>query len=61
MRDYNAIAEKKGKDWAVIAQYEHAGYERGAVISVHKSYDLAAAAAKKSGYDSFRAVRNLRD
>jgi len=61
MRDYNAIADKTGRDWAVIAQYEHAGYESGDVISTHKSYDLARAASKRSGYDTFRAIRNLRD
>jgi hypothetical protein len=60
MRDYAAIAEKKEKDWAVIAQYDHANYIAGDVISVHRTYDRAIKAARRE-YPTFRSVRNLRD
>jgi len=32
--------------WAVVAQYEHSGYERNEIISTHRTYDLAAGAAR---------------
>lgn len=40
--------------YAVIAQYEHQGYEQNEIISLHSSYELADKAAK--GY-SMRAIK----
>ena len=51
MRDTNNKAS-----WIVYAAYAHADYERGDIISRHKTYEAARAAAKRSGYDSFRAI-----
>jgi hypothetical protein len=45
--------------YAVVAAYAHAGFERGDIISRHSTYELARKAARRSGYDSFRGVRNL--
>lgn len=54
-------AKLTGKNWAVIADYEHAGRERGEIVSRHKSHDLARKSAKRSGYDTFLSIRNLED
>jgi len=65
MRNYEAIADKTGKEWAVIAAYNHIAngveLQAGDFISAHKTYELARRACKRSGFNSFRRVRNLRD
>lgn len=65
MKNYEEIAEKTGKEWAVIAAYNHVanGIElrAGDFISAHSSYELARRACKRSGFGNFRLVRNLRD
>jgi hypothetical protein len=43
--------------WAVVFAYSTEQHGKGCVLSTHKSYDLARAAAKRSGWDSFLAIR----
>lgn len=54
-------AYRAGKRWAVIAQYAHALYRAGDIISCHITYDLARSASRRSGYDTFRSVRDLEE
>lgn len=52
---------KSSRPYAVVFQYDIGAHEQGEIISTHKSYDLARAAAKRSGYDSFLSIHDARD
>ena len=52
---------KSTRPYAVVFAYATSTHAQGDVLSTHKSYDLAQAAAKRSGYASFLAVRDARD
>ena len=57
MTKKNPVQSRPKKEWAVVAMYDHAGIARGRLISLHKTYELAVKAARRSGYDSFRGVQ----
>jgi hypothetical protein len=48
-----------GKRYAVVAAYSHNNYAGGDIVSCHNTYELARGAARRSGYDTFRAIREL--
>jgi len=52
-------ALKKGFEWVVVANYDHANFKAGDIISRHKTFEAALKAACKE-YPSFRAVRDTR-
>lgn len=53
-------AYNRGARWCVIVHYDSARLgARGDIISTHKTYELASASAKRSGWESFVAVREL--
>lgn len=52
---------KSSRPYAVVFQYDTGAHEQGEILGTHKSYDLASAAAKRSGYDSFLSIRDARD
>ena len=47
------------KRYAVVVQYQCGIGDKGDVISRHKTYELARAASKRTGYDSFLAIREI--
>lgn len=47
--------------WAVVVAYEYPGHEKGEVISRHATHEAAEKAAKKSGRDSFLAIKHVND
>lgn len=47
--------------YAVYFQYATAQHKAGDVLSRHHSYDAAEKAAKRSGYSTFLAIRDLTD
>ena len=48
----------QGYEWVVYAAYEHAGHEKGEIISKHKSY---AAAEKKARNNNFLGIRDINE
>ena len=53
-------AYKRGSRWCVMVNYGAPRLgNRGDIISTHKTYDLARAAAKGSGWDDFVSVHAL--
>lgn len=54
-------AYNHGDRWCVMVHYEAPSLGvRGEIISTHKTYDLARAAAKRSGWDDHLAIHELR-
>lgn len=53
-------ALEAGFNWVVVAAYDHDCFKSGDIISRHRRYDLAEAAAKKS-YASFRKIVDVTD
>jgi len=43
----------------VVIAYECRLGKRGDIVSKHSSYELARTAAKRSGFDSFLAIREI--
>lgn len=48
-----------GFNWCVVVAYDCSIGNTGAVLSKHKTYDLAKAAAKKTGFYEFLSIREF--
>lgn len=55
---YNEKPSKKWK-YCVYAQYSYAQYERGEVISRHKSYEAANKAAKGNSFAAISPITEI--
>lgn len=45
------------KLWEVVFQYSVGPYEKGYILSIHNTYELAEKALNKNGYKSFLAIK----
>lgn len=53
-------AYNQGARWCVMVSYEAPSLgSRGDIISTHRTYDLARAAAKRSGWDDRLSIHEL--
>lgn len=60
MNEYTK-AQKQGYQYAVVAEYAFTHYEKGQIVSRHRTYQAAEKASKKGGYESFKTVRAISD
>ena len=54
------ITHAMARPWLVTFAYATSTHPQGSLLSRHSTYALAAAAAKRSGFDSFLEIRDAR-
>ena len=55
------LAREAEREYAVVAEYNHAGLYRGDIISMHRTYAGAERSIKRTGWESYRSVRHIAD